>query len=167
MTAARRGALAWLAVAATACTCPDRTAVVSAAFEHCDAELCGFVAEGSGTAGRVATILPGEHGLELRGEVVARLSVAVVLQAGAAPRLELVASCAPAALQAELVVDGVAVPVTLEAEPADAHLAYRRLSAAIPARDGQSITRLDLHLASGTCVLDEIELTVTAGPCDG
>jgi hypothetical protein len=167
-----------LAAPAAGCSCPDPIGYVQD-FEGCTG-TCGAQVEGPGKATIVSTILPGEHGLELDGDVTVTLSPAAPLTIDTTYTLTLVAKH-PESLTVALTIASpgampMSAPVGLaveEVSPTSGDLAdftgvdYLPLLGTIDLSGAASATVSAITLqvkAGATSVIDLVKL-VTVPPC--
>lgn len=173
-----RALLVSAALLAAGCACTPTSAILED-FEGC-AGACGFTATGMGSARVVSTILPGEHGLKLEGDVTATKPPAKSAAIDNTYLLSLVADC-PAGLTASLsiIVSGqaqdLAVPLQVD-ETVNANgevpdyqgLDYLPLNGPITLPMGvKSATLVSLSLTAtpgAPCTVDLIKLAA-AGQC--
>jgi hypothetical protein len=173
------GAFGAAALGAAACSCPQTTYLVDD-FEGCSG-TCGWTIAGAGTATIVATILPGEHGLQLSGGVTASKTISPAT-IDTTFSFELVGACPnglsavltatipnspPVSLAVSLSIDD---SLTTSGDPPNySGVTYVPLVGDINLPSGVSsavVTQVTLEPAAGSpCTVDLIRLT-TATPCN-
>jgi hypothetical protein len=172
-------ALPILGALATGCSCPASNIVLDD-FEGCSG-TCGWTIAGAGTVTIVSTILPGEHGMQMTGGIVASKAVSPTI-IDDTYSLSMVANCpdgigatltaaVPNAPDLMLSVQ-LAIDDSLSSSgdaPDYTGVTYVPLAGGVSFPSGitsVSVNRVTLEpAAGGTCTVDLIELQA-ATPCD-